>query len=247
MLNPFLAHAWATSPERIAIAAAVTLGFAALARALHGVNRSGTVAGGLSCFLLFAGAGPAAFAALALLFAMTWASTRLGYRRKQSLGLAERREGRSAWQVLANLAAAALSSVVFSATGNRAWLVATVAALAEAATDTVASEIGQSRGANARLITSWKRVPAGTDGGITRSGSVAGLAAGLGIAAVAAVGGLIPWSQMWIPVCAGFGGMLLDSLLGATLQRRNWIDNQTVNLISTLAAAALAYAVLVLE
>jgi len=41
--------------------------------------------------------------------------------------------------------------------------------------------------------------------------------------------------------------MLLDSLLGATLQRRNWIDNQTVNLISTLAAAALAYAVLVLE
>ena len=139
MLNPFLAHAWATSPERIAIAAALTLGFAALARALHGVNRSGTVAGGLSCFLLFAGAGPAAFAALALLFAMTWASTRLGYRRKQSLGLAERREGRSAWQVLANLAAAALSSVVFSATGNRAWLVATVAALAEAATDTVAS------------------------------------------------------------------------------------------------------------
>ena len=109
MLNPFLAHAWATSPERIAIAAALTLGFAALARALHGVNRSGTVAGGLSCFLLFAGAGPAAFAALALLFAMTWASTRLGYRRKQSLGLAERREGRSAWQVLANLAAAALS------------------------------------------------------------------------------------------------------------------------------------------
>jgi uncharacterized membrane protein len=36
--------------------------------------------------------------------------------------------------------------------------------------------------------------------------------------------------------------MLIDSILGATLQRRGWISNQTVNLLSTLAAAALAYA-----
>ncbi len=139
MLNSFLAHGWASSPERLAIAAAVTLGFAVLARAVRGVDRSGAVAGGLACFPLFAGAGPAAFATLAALFAMTWASTRLGYRRKLARGLAERREGRNAWQVLANLAVAALGSVVFSATGNRAWLVAAMAALTEAATDTVAS------------------------------------------------------------------------------------------------------------
>jgi uncharacterized membrane protein len=37
--------------------------------------------------------------------------------------------------------------------------------------------------------------------------------------------------------------MLIDSILGATLQRRGWISNQTVNLLSTLAAAALAYAI----
>ena len=64
MLNPYL-HAWASSPERLAIAATVTLGFALLARALRGVNGSGALAGGLACFLLFAGAGPTAFAALA--------------------------------------------------------------------------------------------------------------------------------------------------------------------------------------
>ena len=231
----------------MAIAAAVTLAFAVLARVLRGVNRSGALAGGVSCFLLFAGAGPAAFATLAALFVMTWISTRLGYRRKLALGLAERREGRNAWQVLANLAVAALGSVAFAATGNRAWLVAAVAAMAEAATDTVASEIGQYSRANARMITTWERVPAGIDGGITLPGSMAGLAAGLVIAAVATLGGILPPAQFWIPVVAGFAGMLIDSLLGATLQRRGWVSNQTVNFLATLAAAVLAYMVAILS
>jgi uncharacterized protein (TIGR00297 family) len=244
MLNPYLAHNWASSPERLAIALAVTLGFAVLARALRGVNRSGAVGGGICCLLLFAGTGPAAFATLTALFLMTWAATRLGYRRKLALGLAERREGRDVWQVLGNLAVPALASVVFSATGNRAWLVATVAGLAEAATDTVASEIGQCRGSQARMITTWVRVPAGTDGGITMLGSMAGLAAGMVIAAVAAVGSMIVPGQVWIPVTAGLAGMLIDSLLGATLQRLGWISNQGVNFFSTGAAAALAYATL---
>jgi uncharacterized protein (TIGR00297 family) len=228
--------------DRLAIAAAVTLAFAGVARALRGVTPCGALAGGVACFLLFAGGGPTAFAALALLFVMTWVSTRLGYRRKQALGLAERREGRNAGQVLANLAVAALASAAFGHTGSHAWLVASVAALAEAATDTVASEIGQYRGADARFITTWQHVPAGTDGGITIIGSLAGLMAGVAITAVATAGGLILPSRSWIPATAGFAGMLIDSLLGATLQRRRWISNQAVNFLATLSAALIGYA-----
>jgi uncharacterized protein (TIGR00297 family) len=245
-MNPWPAHFWASSPERLAIAAAVTLGFSAFARVLRGVSPSGALAGGLACFLLFVGAGPAAFVALGALFAMTWLSTRLGYSRKQALGLAERREGRSAWQVLANLAVPSIGSVFYGATGNRAWLVASVAALAEAAIDTVASEIGQVGRVDARSITTWQRVPAGTDGGITPTGCIAGGAAGFLLALLSAAGGLLPVSQIWIAVSAGFFGMLFDSFLGATVQRRGWIGNQAVNLIATLAAATVAYAVMVL-
>src|SRR5271165_5176265 len=160
MLITLFTHGWAVTPARLAGAAAVTLAFAALARVLRGVNRSGAAGGALACFALFAGVGPGAFATLAALFVMTWLSTRLGYRRKQELGVAERREGRNAGQVLANLAVAAAGALFFGVTGNRAWVVFAVAALAEAATDTVASEIGQSRQRDARMITTWQRVPA---------------------------------------------------------------------------------------
>jgi uncharacterized membrane protein len=41
---------------------------------------------------------------------------------------------------------------------------------------------------------------------------------------------------------AGFLGTVIDSLLGATLERRRWLGNNGVNLLSTLAAAGLALA-----
>jgi uncharacterized protein (TIGR00297 family) len=241
---PFvLAYGWASNLGRLAIAGAVTVGFAMLARGLRGVNRSGMFAGSGACFLLYAGTGPPAFAALVALFLLTWLSTRLGYRTKHQLGIAEHREGRNGWQVSANLAVAALGSVLFSATGSRVWLLAAAAALAEAATDTVASEIGQTRSRTAILITTWETVPAGTDGGITIPGTIAGTVAACTVAVVAALSGMIPRNQFWVPATAGVAGMLVDSVLGATCQRRRWMNNETVNLFGTLAAAALGYAI----
>jgi uncharacterized protein (TIGR00297 family) len=245
MTLSLLAHGWAWSPQRWAAAAAITLAFAIMAHVLRGVNRSGALAGGLACFLLLAAAGPGAFASLVALFLMTWLSTRLGYRTKHQLGIAEHREGRNGWQVSANLGVAALSSVAFSISGNGAWLTAVVAALAEAATDTVASEIGQIRSQTALLITTWESVPAGTDGGITFTGTLSGVAAGVTIAAIGTFSGMVPRSQFWIPAAAGVLGMLADSLLGAALQRRGWMNNEAVNFCGTLMAVAMAYAMAV--
>jgi uncharacterized membrane protein len=44
----------------------------------------------------------------------------------------------------------------------------------------------------------------------------------------------------------GVFGLFFDSLLGATLERRGWLNNDAVNFLSTASAAALALLLLVL-
>src|ERR1051325_18154 len=141
----------------------VTVLFALLARTMRGVSFSGAVAGGVVCFVLYASAGGAAFIMLVLLFTLTWAATRLGYQRKQKLGTAEKKEGRTAAQVFANVGAAAACAAAYWWRGNSLFLLAMCAALAEAAADTVSSEIGQTSSREARLITNLRKVPAGTN------------------------------------------------------------------------------------
>jgi uncharacterized protein (TIGR00297 family) len=139
-------------------------------------------------------------------------------------------------QVIANGGVAALAALAGS------WA-AFAGALAAATADTWATEIGRRSGTLPRLITNGTPVPAGTDGGITLLGTAGGIAGAACIAALSA----------WLPAAthplrfgsaiatAGIIGMLLDSVLGATVQGRTiWLDNDAVNLAATLAGAVTA-------
>ncbi|HXR40403.1 MAG TPA: DUF92 domain-containing protein [Terracidiphilus sp.] len=187
---------------------------------------------------------------------LAWGATRLG-RAKNALGTAEERHGRSAAQVTANLgvAAVACSEVVQS------WLIDThwfspgtlaplplfapgLAALAEAAADTVSSEIGQVLGARPRMITTLRAVDAGTDGAVSVVGTLAGAIAAGGVAGIGTLalrGGL---GLFWVSAAGGVFGLFSDSLLGATLERRGWLNNDAVNFLSTASAAGFALGVL---
>ena len=222
------------------IALIVTLAFSMLARWLRGVSPSGAVAGAVVCFALFAGAGPSAFFALASVFVLTWITTRLGYRRKQILGTAQNPQGRTGFQVLANLSVSALCAGLFAATGRSALLLGMAAALSEAAADTVSSELGQALSENARLITTWKLVAAGTDGGVSLPGTAGGIAAAALVSLVLLLGRLLSREQFAIPVLAATIGMIGDGCMGATLERRKLLSNNWVNFLGTLIATGVA-------
>jgi len=218
----------------------VTVAFAALARWVRGVSFGGAIAGAGVCFLLCFGAGFGAFVVLVSVFVLTWISTRFGYRRKQKLGTAEKLDGRTALQVLANLAVAAGCAGLSALTGRTVFLLAVSAALAEAAADTVSSELGQARSAKARLITTWEEVAAGTDGGVSWTGTLAGMAAAASVSLVSLLAGLVPLEWLGVSIFAAVVGMIADSFLGALLERRRVLNNDAVNFLSTLVAAATA-------
>lgn len=223
------------------IATATTVGFTLLARWLRGVTDGGAVAGAVVCFLLYLGAGPAGFAALVSVFILTWVTTRWRYQQKQRLGIAEKRDGRRATQVLANLGMASLCALLHVLHPDRViFLLGLAASLSEAAADTVSSEMGQATAAEAHLITTWQRVPAGADGGVSLVGTLAGIAAAALVSLVCFLSGLISWHWLGPSLIAAVGGMTADSYMGASLERRKLLSNDLVNFLSTCVAVALA-------
>lgn len=181
---------------------------------------------------------------LLALFLLTFAATKFGRRRKEKLGTAEGKRGRTASQVAANLGVAALAGIPMSAshlftnTGvGRASLIAMVAALAEATADTLSSELGQVLGGEPRMLTTFRRVPAGTDGAISFAGTVAGCAGAAVVVVVAMFTLHLSLREGSIAWIAGGIGLFADSLFGATLERRGWLNNDAVNVLSTLVAA----------
>ncbi len=225
------------------IACAVSVGFALIVWLLRSATSPAAVMGGLICLniLLAQNLGrnwhQTAMPALLTLFILTFLATRFGRRRKERMRVAEPKQGRQASQVIANLGVAGLCA----GAASPLLFAACLAAMAEATADTVSSEMGQVLGGRTLLITTWNEVPAGTDGGISIAGTTIGVgAAGVTVLATATLGWL-PVQMGEVVFGAGIAGLLFDSYLGATVERRGWLGNDLVNFCSTLFAAALAY------
>jgi len=174
----------------------------------------------------------------------------------------ERRDHR---QVLANggvAAAAALLGLHHEVLG--VWLV--TSSLAAAAADTWATALGARSSALPRLILDGRPVAPGTSGGITPLGTLGGAAGAFCIATLGALAAGIP-ALLPVGALVGFGGMVLDSMLGAAVQGKfrcprcaefsewqrhrcgavtvhegglPWLDNDGVNLASSAGAALAA-------
>lgn len=124
---------------------------------------------------------------------------------------------RSARQVAANGGAVVLASVWWGIGHAGAAASALLAAIASANADTWATEIGARWGGAPRRLLIGGPLVAGQSGGMSLVGTAAGGAGALLLGSSAALLGLPHW---WTITAAGFGGSVLDSLLGATVQAR---------------------------
>lgn len=174
-----------------------------------------------------------------------FAVTKLSFNKKKEKGLQEGTHGERNWKNIAGVSLApaiiAIANFVFPGYTD-IMTVAYLSSIAVAASDTVASEIGV-KDPRAWLITTFKRVNAGTNGGV----SVFGLAISfLASAIVALIGWLVLFQEIsWmlvIPMVIGMTGNLLDSLFGATIEDR-YISKYMNNFITGLIGAVLAAAI----
>jgi uncharacterized protein (TIGR00297 family) len=237
-LPEVLAAAWGLLPLAIVANAALAVaGY--LARAL---TASGAICGAGIGIVVVLTAGWGGWALLLATFAMAVITSRVGFRHKTRLGIAEVRGGRrGAANAFANTAFATAAAVLAAVSYARdPALIGFVAGLAAAGSDTMASEIGKAWGHRTFLFPAFRPVPAGTSGAVSLAGTIAGAigAAVLGLIGVAA--GLIPWSAL-LPVIAGATiGAFTESALGAQFEEPGIVNNDVLNFLNTAIAGASA-------
>lgn len=172
------------------------------------------------------------------------AVTKVKKAQKEAEGIGEGRGGRRGPEnVWGSAATAALCAMAATAKPTLAptLAVAFVASLATKLSDTTQSEIGKAFGKTTYLVTTFKRVPRGTEGAVSLEGTLAGLVASVFIAAYAAAINFVKWSAVPVCVVAAFVGTTFESYLGALVQGRlPFLTNEVVNFLNTLVGAAAA-------
>ena len=223
------------------------------------VKPSGAIMGFVIGTFTWTFGGWQAFAILLIFFVLGSGATRVGYQQKLARKIAQEEGGRrGARHAVANCGVPAFLAFMAASTAQTdLFTIGLVAALATAVFDTVSSEIGQVYGRHPFLITTFRRVPPGTDGAVSVEGTLAGLAAAVVLAAAGLGLGMMGeagWVGAGLAVAGAFVGTTVESYLGAATlgavgEAISRIDNEAMNFANTLvgAMAAMALALLVLN
>ncbi|WP_231426938.1 DUF92 domain-containing protein [Pedobacter sp. Leaf250] len=195
--------------------------------------------GGLLASLIASAAGFTGLMMMTGFFVLGSVATswKRGYK-KIFVSMAEGKGGRRAGQVLANAGISGFSALVilFYPEWTGLMLLVMATGFSSATADTLASELGMIYGKRFFNILTLKADRCGMDGVISLEGTLIGMCGSCFIALIYGLGFGFDVSFFWI-VVAGTIGNLMDSVLGALLERKGLLGNDAVNFLSTLSAA----------
>lgn len=253
VLSPY--GVWPSTPQWLVVNGLLAIaGFYA-----RSVSFSGAVGGWALGTIIILGAGWPMYVALLVFFVIGTGATKLGYRKKAALGLAEERGGRRGFShAFANAGVAAICAIAVSRFARSALagseiellpLLMGIASLATAAADTTASEIGQLRGKRAFLPLTLRRVPVGTEGAISVEGTVAGALAGLAVSAAGIMAAdalffeaVFSWQLLAALGASAFLGSYAESVAGAWNRKRGSpVPNGVLNFFNTAVGALIFF------
>ena len=165
---------------------------------------------------------------------------------KKLLSLEEANEGLRSWKnVLANGGAVSIIAIYNFISPGEEWIYfAAIASISVALSDTLASEIG-SLDTRTRSITTLQSVPAGTNGGMSPTGTIAAL---MGAVIISVIGVIFSPEDSTINdinlllllTLIGWLGCQVDSILGAVLENRGYLGKHSVNFLATFSGSLMA-------
>lgn len=215
------------------------------------LDLKGTLAATAIAITIVLAAGFSWLGLLLLFLILGHISTKYKYSYKAALEVAEGDHGRrSISNVLANGLVATLVSLpwylntrgYFPVNLEVPIVAAYIAVIATVTGDTLSSEIGILSNHEPVLITSFQRVPPGTQGGISLLGEAVGLLGALTIGLAAWFLGMAGLKVAILSaVVGGAVGFNFDSLLGAVFERRQMLGNAGVNFLSTIAGGLVGF------
>jgi uncharacterized protein (TIGR00297 family) len=176
--------------------------------------------------------------------------TKIGLSKKTAKGLQEGKHGERNYQ---NVLGVGIPSCIFAIMnlilGEEYYFLMSIGyigTIAVAAADTAASEIGI-KDKKVWLITTFKRVEPGVNGGISVMGT---FIAFVGAIVTTIIGWLVIFHTLdyalFIPVIAGVIGCMADSVVGATLEDGGIVSKYTNNCLTELFGAFVAIAMAML-
>jgi uncharacterized protein (TIGR00297 family) len=246
----------------------IVLLLAVVAILSHAIDRGGFLASVAVGYAVIFGGGWQWFLIVAAFFVLGVGFTWYKYEHKKKLGAAQEKGGARNWpNILANGGAAAAFALLELLRGGEVFPLLFLGAISAAASDTVATELGLLSRSPPRLITRiGRKVEPGTSGGVTALGFAGVLLASAVIGVLAFLLRVLAAPPLVVISAVVFGGVVgsvVDSLIGATFQRRGkcvvcgvnteslqhcgqptkvlagvaFVDNNVVNFLATMSGA----------